>query len=96
MKVTFIWEELLYLRNCVYSLLSVGQQQSELGSVPVQPGSAGHQYNPDVIDVLLSVRHRDSTDPRDKIFGVLSLVQDWGSWQPIKADYFKDALQVFK
>jgi hypothetical protein len=96
MKITFIWEELLDLRNRVYSLLSAGQQQSELGSVPVQSERTEHQYNPDVIDVLLSVRHRDSTDPRDKIFGVLSLVQDWGSWEPIKADYSKDALQVFK
>jgi hypothetical protein len=90
-KITFIRADLLALRDHVYRLLELGRPQSRpdanTESVPLDPG--------DIVDVLLSVRHRDCTDPRDKIFGVLSLVQDWGSWSPIKADYSGTALQVF-
>jgi hypothetical protein len=92
-KITFIWADLLALRDHVYRLLELGRPQPRPGansaSVPVQ-GDPG-----DIVDVLLSVRHRDCTDPRDKIFGILSLVQDWRSWPPIMADYSKNALQVF-
>jgi hypothetical protein len=69
-KITFIWADLLALRDHVYRLLELGRPKSRpdanTASVPLDPG--------DNLDVLLSVRHRDRTDPRDKIFGVLSLV----------------------
>jgi hypothetical protein len=94
-KVTFIWADLLNLRDHVFRLLELTHCQPKSGKASVTYVPHVRRDSPDVIDVLLSVRHRDSTDARDKIFGILSLVQDWGSWKPIKADYSKDAMQVY-
>ncbi len=98
-KVTFIWADLLALRDHVYRLLELGrprpQEDTDGASVAPTLAIQNQEESTDIADVLLSVRHRDCTDPRDKIFGVLSLVRDWGSWEPIKADYSKAALQVF-
>ncbi len=98
-KVTFIWADLLALRDHVYRLLELDRPRSEAkaSGASVAPALAiqNQEPLPEIVDVLLSVRHRNCTDPRDKIFGVLSLVRDWGSWEPIKADYSKAALQVF-
>jgi hypothetical protein len=94
-KITFIWADLLELRDHIYRLLEVTRCQTETGSILATSGPGVKRDSPDIVDVLLSVRHRDSTDPRDKVFGVLSLVQDWKCWEPIKADYSKDTLQVF-
>ncbi|KAG7293453.1 hypothetical protein NEMBOFW57_003504 [Staphylotrichum longicolle] len=98
-KVTFIWADLLALRDHVYRLLELARPrpQADTNGASAAPTLAmqNQEESPDIVDVLLSVRHRHCTDSRDKIFGVLSLVRDWGSWKPLKADYAKAALQVF-
>jgi hypothetical protein len=50
---------------------------------------------PDIVDLLLAVRDCHCADPRDKIFGTLSLVQNWDDIKPIRADYCKHTRQVF-
>ncbi|KAK4135734.1 HET-domain-containing protein, partial [Trichocladium antarcticum] len=92
-KITFLWADLLELRDLLYHLLEVARLPGRSGAVPSTPATG--QTCTDFLDVLLSVRHRECADHRDKIFGILSLVQDWGSWAPVTADYSKDARQVF-
>jgi hypothetical protein len=94
-KVTFIWAHLLELRDHVYRLIEVTRKQPDTGSTSVNAEPVEGRDSPDILDVLLSVRHRESTDLRDKIFGILSLVEEWRNWEPIKADYSKGALQVY-
>jgi hypothetical protein len=91
-KVTFIWADLLTLRDHIYRLLEVTNLQPETDGLQSMSAPVAYRDPPDIINVLLSVRHRACTDSRDKIFAILSLVQDWGSWRPIKADYSKDTL----
>ncbi|KAM0798438.1 heterokaryon incompatibility protein-domain-containing protein [Usnea florida] len=45
------------------------------------------------LDLLWQVRPRKSTDPRDKVFGILNLLplEEW----PCKPDYSKDVAQIF-
>ncbi|KAK4102539.1 hypothetical protein N658DRAFT_506172 [Parathielavia hyrcaniae] len=103
MKITFIWSDLLALRDKVYRLVQVDRPrrpQSDADSSNASQGASsvahGRAGSPDIVGVLLSVRNRHCTDTRDKIFGVLSLVQNWGpGWEPIKADYSKGVLHVF-
>ncbi|KAH7348976.1 heterokaryon incompatibility protein-domain-containing protein [Rhexocercosporidium sp. MPI-PUGE-AT-0058] len=91
MKVTFLWAGLLELRDHTYGLLQAARYQPEMSNKDPAAGS----NSPDIVDILLNVRHRDATDARDKVFGILSLVEDWRGWKPIEADYSKDASQVF-
>jgi len=90
-KVTFVWADLLTLRDHIYRLLEVHSEVKAIRSTSL-PGASTNL--PDFISILLSVRHRACTDPRDKIFGMLSLVKDWASWLSIKADYSKDEVTV--
>ncbi|KAL2135714.1 hypothetical protein VTI74DRAFT_7231 [Chaetomium olivicolor] len=87
-KVTFIWEDMLILRDHVFRLLDLSRSPD--------PAKGGNSSSPDIVDVLLNVRLRQCTDPRDKIFGVLSLVKNWSRWKPIEADYSKNTLRVFR
>lgn len=79
------WFELITLRDNVYRILrATGAEQSEIrGMLAPKASVAG----PDIVDVLLAVRNRHCTDPRDKIYGILSLVQSWDDIKPIKVDY---------
>jgi hypothetical protein len=49
------------------------------------------------LNSLLQIfRYRQATDPRDKVYGLLSLVTDWGNGTPIIPDYKSTtAYQVF-
>ncbi|WAO93429.1 HET domain-containing protein [Fusarium falciforme] len=97
MKNTFIWAHLLEMRDRVFRLLQVDRRPPEavISSSPVVSDALADAKPNGVIDVMLAVRDRDCTDPRDKIFGILSLVQDWGSWSPIQADYSNDMENLF-
>ncbi|KAJ4294905.1 hypothetical protein N0V88_005144 [Collariella sp. IMI 366227] len=62
-KVTMIWEDVLKLRDHVFRLLDVFRSgRSELNN---------NSSHPDIVDVMLNVRLRKCTDPRDKIFASL-------------------------
>lgn len=88
-RVTFAWQPLLELRDRVYRLLEIKKPRAQTDDG--QSRSYGHE----LIDILLSVRSRLSTDPRDKIYAILSLVNEWAGWLPIKADYSKSKGTVF-
>jgi Heterokaryon incompatibility protein (HET) len=94
-KVTFVWAELLTLRDHIYRLLEVTIPPSEVKVIRSTSLPSTATIFPDFINVLLSARNRACTDPRDKIFGMLSLVTDRASWPIIKADYSKDDVTVF-
>ena len=94
-KVTFVWADLLTLRDHIYRLLEVTILHSEVKAIRSTSLPGASTNLPDFINILLSVRHRACTDPRDKIFGMLSLVKDWASRSSIKADYSKDEVTVF-
>lgn len=95
LKVTFVWAELLALRDHIYGLRDLTIPNSEVKAIRSTSLSGASASRLNFIDILLSVRHRACTDPRDKIFGVLSLMKDWASWSPIKADYSKDKDTLF-
>ena len=94
-KVTFVWADLLTLRDRIYRLLEVTILHSEVKAIRSTSLPGASTNLPDFINILLSVRHRACADPRDKIFGMLSLVKDWASRSSIKADYSKDEVTVF-
>ncbi|KAK5658138.1 hypothetical protein OQA88_2111 [Cercophora sp. LCS_1] len=88
----FIWADLLKMRDRVFRLLQVDRHSPEgfnapaITASPMDAPPVG-SYPKSIIGIMLAVRTRDCTDPRDEIFGILSLVRDWGSWAPIRADY---------
>ncbi|KAG9248724.1 heterokaryon incompatibility protein-domain-containing protein [Calycina marina] len=77
-KLTFIWTELLTLRNRVYQLLKVAPDKHQIEEEQVMAVGKSQQDSHGIVDVLLGVRHRNSTDPRDKFFGALLLVESNG------------------
>lgn len=94
-KVTFVWADLLTLRDHIHRLLEVTILHSEVKAIRSTSLPGASTNLPNFINILLSVRHRACTDPRDKIFGMLSLVKDWASRPSIKADYSKGGVTVF-
>lgn len=48
-----------------------------------------------LIEVLQTVRNRSATDSRDKVFGVLGLVNNWLTAPPILPDYTLTDIEVF-
>lgn len=48
-----------------------------------------------LIVVLQTVRNRNATDSRDKVFGVLGLVNNWLTTPPILPDYTLNDIEVF-
>lgn len=45
------------------------------------------RLTPDILDLAYDLRHRRSTDPRDKIFSLIGLVEDTAPRELIQPDY---------
>ena len=45
--------------------------------------------------LLLAFRHRQATDPRDKVYSLLRLVTEWHGAAPVVADYGKSVEEVY-
>jgi hypothetical protein len=60
---------------------------------------ARHQWRDEqhttLLHLLWQFRWRNSSDPRDKVYSLLSLVKSWGSRLPIRPDYSLTAEQLY-
>ncbi|PKS05959.1 hypothetical protein jhhlp_007792 [Lomentospora prolificans] len=65
-----------------YTLDSLRSQRATQGS------------DSELLNTLMSCRHYDATDARDKVYGVLGMVSPRSSWK-LLADYSRDILDVY-
>jgi len=86
---------LLRHRNSCCALVADIQESFNLEHVE-ELQTLRHKYH--VMDQKISLehllrqfRHREATNPRDKVYGLLGLVNDWGVEQPLVPDYEKDS-----
>lgn len=85
----------LHLGSCCTSALNLQPSQASTIAVFIQKMSTIAQswslrQNESTVNLptLLQLYHsRDATDPRDKVYGLLGLVDDWGSALPIEPEY---------
>lgn len=80
---TFGAQTRLFMRRIKFAALSPAWQQAGLDTVNVSPliqllelgtmAAFGRQEMPDLLDVAYQLRHRQSTDPRDKLFALAGL-----------------------
>lgn len=69
-------------------------QHSTTGIAPM--GGILRQGRTKYCEYVWHTRHRDATDPRDKIYGVLGLIPNWISTTPIIPDYTVPSYHLFK
>ncbi|KAH8707083.1 heterokaryon incompatibility protein-domain-containing protein [Phaeosphaeriaceae sp. PMI808] len=55
-----------------------------------------HRSAPDILDVAYNMRHRLCVDPRDKVFGILGLVEHMWELDNFKPDYSMTEGQIYE
>jgi hypothetical protein len=85
-------------RGHVFRILDTAASFHQYGSDLVAVESNAHlsRNRAQLIEILLSVRQRQCSDPRDNIFEVLSLVRDWAERSAVQADYSKSREAVLR
>ncbi|CAI4213112.1 unnamed protein product [Parascedosporium putredinis] len=73
----------------VYPLSSFVYTIDSLRSNRDEDGSDG-----ELLNTLMSCRHFDATDPRDKVYGILGMVSPRSSWK-LLADYSREIVDVY-
>lgn len=69
--------------------LQIGQQLD-------RPWGGSHRSAPGIIDIAYAMRHKLCADPRDKVFGILGLVEHLSELDGFKPDYSMTAGQMYE
>lgn len=90
------WSEVSVGMNCLNPLIEVLRMQLTIG--PDRGSWNDANQTPDLLDFAFDMRHRVSTDPRDKLFGLLGIAKSTGysvSGPKIDVNYTKTYMGVF-
>lgn len=67
----------------------------QIGNQLDKSSGSTHRTAPDLLDIAHSMRLRLCTDPRDKLFGILGLVEGMWDYDEFKADYNMTVGQMY-
>jgi hypothetical protein len=68
--------------------LQIGQQLDKWGST--------NRHAPDILDIAYDMRHRSSTDPRHKIFGLAGITSFRIGGEDLRPDYKMSVRQTYE
>lgn len=101
-----------FARMIKFAELSPDWQQADLGEINFRPLlelmdlQIGQQLDrsfgdttrmaPDILDIAYDMRHRSSTDPRDKIFGLAGIVSDRIGGEDLRPDYTMSVRKAYE